>query len=339
VLLGLRELALPAIGAGAFNIPLPIAAQAAAEALLCMTSDNLPTGVPGLRLVRWVLPDVRTQHVFAAAFARAGIEMKGKPSKSNRRLMEPHKARYMNDLSTDGSNGDTDSSEVSDVSEPSEDSGRAPIQSASEGTEAEEPLGWRVTRTPVKVAPSLTATDTEAGSEIDRMDDGSDGEPQFKGSHSRATLHALSAGKASGPNHTLKEEVGKMTESDGDELTSGRVRFRTPAPKRANKLREQGKEESPPRSILRTTPSKSGRRKQVTDPMTGSDEEAPVRGRAYTKATLTSCLPTRRPQSKVEKVPKHKDSTDTNGASAVSADESRASQRESRRCEGPRQVG
>jgi O-acetyl-ADP-ribose deacetylase (regulator of RNase III) len=68
VTLGLRELALPAIGAGAFNIPLPIAAQAAAEAMFCMTSDNLPTGVPGLRLVRWVLPDVRTQHVFAAAF-------------------------------------------------------------------------------------------------------------------------------------------------------------------------------------------------------------------------------------------------------------------------------
>jgi O-acetyl-ADP-ribose deacetylase (regulator of RNase III) len=321
VTLGLRELALPAIGAGAFNIPLPIAAQAAAEALLCMTSDNLPTGVPGLRLVRWVLPDVKTQHVFATAFTRAGIEMKDKPSKPSRKLMKPHKARYMDDLSTDGSNGDTDSSEVSEVSELSEDGDRAPVQSASEGTEAEEPLGWQITRTPVKVAPSLTATDTEAGSEIDRVGEGSDGESLFGGSHSRATLRAHSVSKALRPSHTLKEEASKMTESDRDELTSGRVRFRAPALKLTNKTREQEEEVSLPRSILRTTPSKSGRRKQITDPVTGSEEEAPARGRAHTKATRTSCLPKRQPHSKVEKVRRHKDSTDTDGASAVSADE------------------
>lgn len=71
VILGIKEVAMPAIGVGAFHIPMPTAAQAAANALLSMTLDTVPTGAPGLKLIRWVLANAEAQREFARAFTAA----------------------------------------------------------------------------------------------------------------------------------------------------------------------------------------------------------------------------------------------------------------------------
>jgi O-acetyl-ADP-ribose deacetylase (regulator of RNase III) len=227
VTLGLKEVAIPAIGAGAFHIPLRIAARAAAAALMDMTSDTVPTGTPGLKLIRWVLADAETQREFAAAFAEAGVALSGKPTTPRSKLTKQREAGSSEDVSGDGMSTDEGSSGSS-----TEETGHEATRSGGESTGAEEPQGWKVTRTPTKMASAQPlTTDTEAGSEVDReqQDDGlSDREALTETAIPRSILRPPKMQKES-------RKVGRecamladpVTESDGEELQRGRVRFRT----------------------------------------------------------------------------------------------------------------
>jgi O-acetyl-ADP-ribose deacetylase (regulator of RNase III) len=227
VTLGLREVALPAIGAGAFRVPLPVAARAAAAALLSMTSDTVPTGTPGLKLIRWVLADAKAQRKFAAAFTEAGITMSDRPVTPRRRLVKQREAGSSEDVS-----GDDVSTDEGSSGSPTEETGHEATRSGGESTGAEEPRGWKVTRTPTKMASAQPlTTDTEAGSEVDReqQDDGlSDREALTETAIPRSILRPPKMQKGS-------RKVGRecamladpVTESDGEELQRGQVRFRT----------------------------------------------------------------------------------------------------------------
>jgi O-acetyl-ADP-ribose deacetylase (regulator of RNase III) len=129
--LGLKEVALPAIGAGAFGVPLPVAARAAADALLSMTKDNIPTGVPGLKVVRWVLSSKEAIREFAAAFSEVGLVMKNRPITPRSKL-----APRLSVLDSDEASTDEFCNEVG--------SKKAPTNDSATGNESKGPVRGRV---------------------------------------------------------------------------------------------------------------------------------------------------------------------------------------------------
>lgn len=250
VTLGLKEVAIPAIGAGAFHIPLHIAARAAAAALMDMSSDTVPTGTPGLKLVRWVLADAETQCEFAAAFAEAGVALSGKPTTPRGKLTKQGEARQSGDVSRADMATDESSSDSS-----AEETRPKLTQSGSESTGVDEPRGWKVTRTPTKMAPAQQlTTDTEAGSEPDceGLTGESSGEEGPKGTSRplRSILRVMTEKQPKTAGLSTRDNAPVTTESEGDDNTRGRVRFRAPPTERAVSSKKTSKRrEKPPRSI------------------------------------------------------------------------------------------
>jgi O-acetyl-ADP-ribose deacetylase (regulator of RNase III) len=251
VTLGLKEVAIPAIGAGAFHIPLHIAARAAAAALMDMTSDTVPTGTPGLKLIRWVLADAETQREFAAAFAEAGVALSGKPTTPRNKLTKQCEARRRGDVSRDDMATDESSSDSS-----AEETRHKLTQSGSESTGVDEPRGWKVTRTPTKMAPAQQlTTDTEAGSEPDceGLTGESSGEEGRKSTSrpQRSILRvAVTEKQPKRAGLSARVNTPVTTESEGDDNTRGRVRFREPPTERAGSSKKTSKRrEEPPHSI------------------------------------------------------------------------------------------
>ncbi len=68
-------IAIPAIGAGLFRVPLAVTAEAAAEAVIVTTID-LEENAEALRVVRFVLPDDMHSDAFVSAFHSMGVEQR-----------------------------------------------------------------------------------------------------------------------------------------------------------------------------------------------------------------------------------------------------------------------
>ncbi len=69
-----EEIAVPAIGAGLFGVPLDISAGAAAEAII-LAADELETGTGALQIVRFVLPNEAHAMAFVNAFQQLGLDV------------------------------------------------------------------------------------------------------------------------------------------------------------------------------------------------------------------------------------------------------------------------